>query len=186
MNQELEKRKASEWAREMLKTPAVILDFETTGIKDAEIVQIGLIDTAGNVLMDTLVKPNIPIPAEVVRVHGISDATVRDAPTFNDLYIQFSVLLAGKVVVAYNADFEKMILTGVCARRGLPLPRLKMWACAMRNYAGYWGQVNGRGGMKWQRLGIACQQQGVPSTNAHNALADCQMTLGLLSAMARA
>ncbi len=42
----------------------MILDTETTGLYDAEIVELSIIDTAGNVLLDTLVRPTRPIPAE--------------------------------------------------------------------------------------------------------------------------
>jgi len=55
---------AAKWAREVLanKKDYVILDTETTGLGCAEIVQIGIIDLDGKILLDSLVKPSIPIP----------------------------------------------------------------------------------------------------------------------------
>ena len=180
-----EKRKASDWARKMLDSDPVIVDLETTGLKDAEIVQIGVIDVSGQVLMDTLVKPSGPIPAEVTRIHGITDTMVVDAPTFTDLYTQFSVLLAGKIVIAYNVAYERGVIRGECKRRKLPVPRISKWACAMITYAQFWGDWNShRKSFKWQKLVNACVQQNIVLDNAHNAAADCQATLALIKAMA--
>src|SRR5690606_33823093 len=54
----------------------VILDTETTGLYDAEIVEIAVIDLGGNILMNTLVRPKNPIPAEVTAIHGINNEMV--------------------------------------------------------------------------------------------------------------
>jgi DNA polymerase-3 subunit epsilon len=181
-----EKRKAAEWARKMLSSDPIIVDLETTGLKDAEIVQIGVINAAGDVLMDTLVHPTGCIPSEATRIHGITDAMVADAATFTDLYARFSVLLAGKIVVAYNVSYEKSIIRGECKRRKLPVPRVTRWQCAMKSYAQFWGEWNSaRRSFKWQKLGNACKQQAITLDNAHNAIADCKATLALVQTMAQ-
>ena len=174
----------SKWARDLLNSNALILDFETTGLHGADIVQIGILDMNGDSAYETLVKPSITIPSDAIRVHGITNEMVADSPTFESLYIELSVVLAGRTIVAYNADFDKGILMGVCKRRTLPPPRIKAWECAMRAYARY--QFGGRGGGKWQSLSKACFQQGIPIENAHTALADCKMTWQLIKKMAGA
>jgi DNA polymerase-3 subunit epsilon len=74
-------------AREQLSQKDwAILDTETTGLYDAEIVKIAIINYLGEILLDTLIKPSILIPAEVTDIHGISDAMVADAPTFPEVY----------------------------------------------------------------------------------------------------
>ena len=169
----------------MLAADPILVDLETTGLKDADIVQIGVIDVSGAVMMETLVRPTRPIPADVTRIHGITDAMVADAPSFTNLYTQFSVLLAGKLVIAYNVAYDKGILQGECKRRKLPMPRVAGWECAMINYAGFWGQWNSqRHSFKWQSLVNACQQQHIRLENAHSAVADCRATLALLKVMA--
>ena len=55
----------------------------------------------------------------------------------------------------------------------------------MQAYAelhGEWSEEKGR--YRWQKLSTAAQQQGVKVENAHRALGDCLMTLGLVRAMA--
>lgn len=57
--------------------------------------------------------------------------------------------------------------------------------CAMQAYAELHGEWNAeKGRYRWQKLSTAAQQQGVKVENAHRALGDCLMTLGLVRAMA--
>lgn len=80
--QRKERAKVAAWARERTANPATIfLDTETTGLgRDAEIIDLGVVDMHGNVLIDTLIAPRSPIPPETTRVHGIVDADVIGAP----------------------------------------------------------------------------------------------------------
>jgi DNA polymerase III epsilon subunit-like protein len=180
------RQKAVEWARTVLALNPVIIDFETTGVRDSEIVQIGALDARGAIVMSTLVRPVNRIPAEVIAIHGITNERVADAPRFTDLYTALSVALAGRVAIAYNAPFDRGVLEGVCRRHGLPVPRLLRWECAMRAYAGYWGSLHPqRRYFAWQKLTAACQQQSITVADAHNALGDCHMTLALIQRMAQ-
>lgn len=51
----------------------VILDTETTGLtlRD-QIIEICVIDLTGKILLNSLVKPTINIPAEAASIHGIT------------------------------------------------------------------------------------------------------------------
>ena len=65
-----------------LSRPLVVLDTETTGVDVAKdrIVQVGFqVWEAAGMTKEwrTLVNPGIPIPQEVVEVHGITDAMVQ-------------------------------------------------------------------------------------------------------------
>ncbi len=86
------KASASQWARDLLARPAhswVLLDTETTGLGDqAEVVQIGVINGAGKVLVDNrLVKPTLPIDPGAEAIHHISNAMVVDGYSHNRLEI---------------------------------------------------------------------------------------------------
>ncbi|MCY4410095.1 MAG: 3'-5' exonuclease, partial [Caldilineaceae bacterium] len=70
-------------ARAILDERPLFFDTETTGLNSsAEIVEVGIVDAEGNTLLESLVRPIRRIPSDAVAVHGISNAMVRNAPTW--------------------------------------------------------------------------------------------------------
>ncbi|TVY04603.1 ATP-dependent DNA helicase DinG [Cohnella terricola] len=93
-----------------------VLDFETTGMssdKD-EIIQTGLafIDEAGAVCSTyaSFVRPSKPIPAEITRLTGISDADVASAPELGEMLNEIVPLLQDAVLVGHNVGFDAHFL----------------------------------------------------------------------------
>lgn len=167
---------AIRWAKEVMQKDFVILDTETTGLGAAEIVEIAIIDQNGNPLVDTLVKPSIPIPAEVVLVHGIDNQMVADAPVLPDIWPQIKQALKGKHLLIYNFNFDMDILN--YCRRLYKLPALGLKKvncdCLMNWYAQFYGEWSDYyRDYKWQ-----------PLAGGHRAKADCLATLKLLQEMA--
>lgn len=181
-----DREQARQWARDLMRLPNFyVLDTETTGVSPSDrIVQIGIVDKLGKVVMDELVNPLRPIPPEVSQIHGVYDADVRDKPDMAELYVRLSALLAGAVLVVYNLEFDWRMMQQSLAPFGLSMPKLKESTCAMKQYARFWGDVGQRGDYKWQKLSQAAFQQGVPVQNAHNALGDVRMTLAIIRKMA--
>ena len=183
----------SRQARAWLAANALILDTETTGLgDDAEVVELAVIDCAGAVLLDTLVRPSGPVPAEAAAIHGITDAMLAEAPTWSEVHDRFCDLVEGRQVVIYSREFDVRVINQTARRYGLQAPQgfdlvLDPGSihCAMQAYAGFygaWSEEKGR--YRWQKLSTAADQQGVTVTNAHRALGDCLMTLGVVRAMA--
>jgi DNA polymerase III subunit epsilon len=163
----------------------VILDTETTGLgNDAEMCQIGIVDFVGDTLLDTLVRPSAPIPAEATFIHGITDDMVKDAPTWMHIWPTVADLIKGKDVIIYNADYDMRIIRQSHSAWGLSAPIFDADGdthCAMLWYAEYWGEWNDyRQSFRWQKLSVACQQQKVAVKDAHSAIGDCKMTYALL------
>ena len=175
------RQQAVSWARDLLKRdPAtwVILDTETTGLgTDAQVIQIGVIDGRGNVLMDNvLVKPTKPIPSDATAVHHITNAMVQTAPGFPDVLPQLREAVAGKLLVIYNAQYDMRLLmqSGKAHNIGIQLG-IEGFTCAMLQYAEWVGEWNDyRGSFRWQKL------QG----GDHSALGDCRATLDVIRQMA--
>lgn len=170
------------WAQKMIATPPsdwLILDTETTGLnEDAEIVQIGVTDGAGNVLMDNLLcAPFGKIPAAATAVHHITDEMVKHAPSFFERYKELSALAAGRIVVIYNKAYDMRLIDQSITRfSSYPLLVPLRWDCAMLAYSKYVGEWNDyRKDFKWQKL------QG----GDHSALGDCRATLEVIKKMAR-
>ena len=184
---------SSRQARAWLEVNALVLDTETTGLgDDAEVVELALVDCAGAVLLDTLVRPSGPVPAEAAAIHGITDAMLAEAPTWAEVHDRFCDLVEGRQVVIYSREFDTRVITQTARRYGLPAPQGFDLAldgsavhCAMQAYAEFRGEWSAeKGQYRWQKLSAAAAQQGVTVTNAHRALGDCLMTLGVVRAMA--
>jgi DNA polymerase-3 subunit epsilon len=93
-------------------------DFETTGLsarRDDRPVEIGAVRfkaLTGAVTgrFESMVDPARGIPADVVRIHGITDAIVRGAPLWADIAPHFVRFAAGSVGIAHNARFDVSFL----------------------------------------------------------------------------
>ncbi|HHX4816165.1 TPA: 3'-5' exonuclease [Yersinia enterocolitica] len=175
-------------ARAWLNDNYLILDTETTGIgKDAEIVEISIIDCKGRVKLNTLVKPRNPIPTEATAIHGITNEMVASAPEWRDVYYLFRMIALDKTLVICNADFDVRLIVQSTAISDFARDPYKPRAvCAMRNYANYHGQWDEhRNNFKWQSLANAAKQMNVTIEDTpHRALADCKTTLAVIKAMA--
>lgn len=173
------------WAQSLFALPNFyILDTETTGLGNSdEVVQIGIIDKTGEIILDTLVKPTIPVPGAAYNVHGISNQMLADAPTFDDVYVTLSAKLAGTPLIAYNMDFDWRLLSQTVDRYKLPLFRTGKRHCAMKQYAQFRG-IRGSRGFKWHKLGDAVAYEKIVVKDAHTALGDVIMTLELIKKMA--
>lgn len=165
----------------------LILDTETTSLKRGEIVQIAIINSLGETLLDTLVKPVKAIPADATAIHGITAEMCKDAPSWLDLAPKIKTLLEGKLLVVYNATYDRGMMHQTAELHGLPKTEWKEvaeWFCAMEAYAEFYGEYNEwHGNYRWQRLSFAADNCGVEVANAHNALGDCLMTLGVVKHM---
>lgn len=178
-----------QWAQDLMNSKNFyVLDTETTGFeKSDQIIQIGIVDKEGKTIMNQLVKPTRSIPSGSSAVHGIYDEHVKDAPTFKEVYVQLSSVLAGQTVVAYNIDFDWRLLEQTSKLYTLPNIRTGKRHCAMKQYAQYYGSWNSsKRSYSWHKLGNAITQEGLSIANAHDALGDVLMTLALIKKIAEA
>lgn len=188
MNRQQARQTAIVRAQALLKEQPLFLDTETTGVHEtAEIIELALVDQEGQLLLESLVKPQRPIPAEAIRIHGINNAAVQSAPTWAALWPTVAPLLAGRKIGIYNADFDLRLLRQSHRLAGLPWqPPGASTFCIMQLYAQYFGDWNrARNTFRWQSLEAAGQQCGLLLPNSHRAQADAQLARALLHYMAR-
>jgi ATP-dependent DNA helicase DinG len=93
------------------------VDLETTGLSsdpDAEILELGLVllDPGATRIAthDGLVRPSRPLPRPVQRLTGLCDADVLAAPRLEEVVSGVARNLAGRVIIAHNAEFERHFL----------------------------------------------------------------------------
>ena len=182
-------------ATKVLATEPLILDTETTGLGDeAEICEIAVIRQDGSVVLDTLVRPTGKISEDATRVHGITDADVRDAPSIDDvLDARVRLFLASHPIAIYNADYDLRLLRQSAAAAGDS--DLNTWAmglrretfCVMEAFAEWYGSWNARHkSYTWQKLETAALHFRLPwDGKAHRALTDARMTLEVVKSMAK-
>lgn len=166
----------------------VILDTETTGLRDGEICQMAVVQCDGIVLLDVLVKPTAPIPASATAVHGITNDMVEDSPSWAAIAPEVRRQLEGRNIIVYNAKFDRMMLHQSAEKNGLAKVDWKTisnWYCAMEmfaEYRGLWDEYHGN--YKWARLGVAMQFFGIQGGQFHTAIDDCMNTLQVVTKMA--
>lgn len=118
---------------------ALFLDTETTGLNHrAEVVEIAIVDSQGNPVFESLVKPTVPITPRLTAIHGISNDMVVDAPSWADIHPEVNRILTGKTVVAYNSNFDARVI-----EQTINLYKLTgifcYWECAMQMYQNHTG-----------------------------------------------
>lgn len=151
------------------------LDTETTGLHPPQdkLVEVAIINEAGDVLLDALVNPRRPI-GFATTIHGISDEMVENAPTLEDLWPKISGIIQDNHVVIYNAKFDTRFFPDNlnCAAK---------ISCAMLKFAPIFGQRHpSYQDFTWQKLSTAAEYINYEWVgNAHRALADTRATRAL-------
>lgn len=165
----------------ILGGPFVVLDTETTGLgSDARIVDLAIISSDGQVILDTLIHPQCPIAPDAAAIHGIDDLMVEDAPSLDQVWPSVLTALTGRTVIAYNVDFDRRVLSSEARRLDLE-PWIFSdcaWHCAMKWYA----RASYR--TRWCSLRTACTEQEIEHITAHRALGDARATLALIQRLA--
>lgn len=92
-----------------LKNPVVFFDLETTGVNitSDRIVEISYLKVYpnGNEISRTMrINPEIPIPEEASKVHGIYDADVADCPTFKQVAKEIASDFEGADIAGFNSN----------------------------------------------------------------------------------
>jgi DNA polymerase-3 subunit epsilon/CBS domain-containing protein len=112
-------------ATPLIALDAVAIDTETTGLDTAtaRIVQLGAVAISkGRVesrqTLELLVDPQVSIPSQAARIHGISNAAVRNAPTFADAWARLTRFQRGRIVVGYSIGFDLAVLESEAKRAG--------------------------------------------------------------------
>lgn len=149
------------------------VDVETTGLspRTARVCELAAISFRGLERVGTmaeLINPGVPIPPEVSRIHGITDAMVKDSPRFDRVVLKLIDMLESSVIVAHNAEFDMGFLKAECERSWAKIPErpvLDTLALARRNWK-----------FKSNRLGNIAAELNISCEGWHRALTDVEMT----------
>lgn len=110
----------------LLARPLVVFDTETTGTHPGKdrIVQIGAIKVypdGTESVHHSLINPEVAIPPESTKIHGVTDDMVATAPTFRDIAPKIAIVFRDADMCGYNVRFDKDMLIGEFRRVNFPL-----------------------------------------------------------------
>ena len=103
----------------------IVLDTETTGFDPRtgdRLIEVGCIEIHD--LLPTgrtfhrLVNPERLIPPDAIRVHGITDDKVKDAPKFHEIVHDLMEFIGDAPVIAHNAQFDRNFIDHECRTCG--------------------------------------------------------------------
>lgn len=99
----------------------ILLDTETTDLKDPRLVQLGYKDLASGEIVNELFKPPVVIGYGAMSTHHITNEMVSDKPAFvgSETHRALNEKLAsGAILVAHNAPFD----IGTLNNEGIAVP----------------------------------------------------------------
>jgi DNA polymerase III subunit epsilon len=114
-----------------------VVDVETTGMRAGfgdRITEVAVAVVHGGrreIVFESLVNPERPIPRAICSITNITDEMVRHAPRFTELAERLLAALAGRIFVAHNARFDWNFLSAELHRcRNLTLDGTRL--CTVR------------------------------------------------------
>jgi DNA polymerase III subunit epsilon len=114
-----------------------VVDVETTGMRAGfgdRITEVAVAVVHGGrreIVFESLVNPERPIPRAICSITNITDEMVRHAPRFTELAERLLAVLAGRIFVAHNARFDWNFLSAELHRcRNLTLDGTRL--CTVR------------------------------------------------------
>lgn len=150
-----------------------VVDVETTGLGEHDrVIEVAAVRFQGGVPVDalhTLVNPQMPINPEASAAHFLTARDLRDAPFMDEVEAPLDDFVAGDIVVAHNAPFD---------RRHLPVLHDRKWICSYRFARHLWTDAPSYRNQVL-RYWLGLDAAFLENVTAHRALGDCLVT-GLL------
>ncbi|MBM3404881.1 MAG: 3'-5' exonuclease [Bacteroidetes bacterium] len=163
-----------------LTKPLAFIDLETTGINvtNDRIVEICILRVNTDhteKILTRRVNPTIPIPEEVVKIHGITNEDVKNEPTFAQLGHELAEFLNGCDLAGYNSiNFDIPLLMEEFLRAGIPFELKGRKLVDIQNIFHKMEPRNLRAALRFY-----CHKE---LENAHSAEADTIATFEILKA----
>ncbi len=159
--------------------PIVAFDTETTGLHahaGDRVIEFAAVefhlDESGAILgtksHEMFFNPGIPIPREVVKLTGITDEDVADAPPFKKRAKEVHALLEGRLCIAHNLPFDRGFLSNEFQQVGLK------WPLALAEIDTFDMSVRFFSGTRGHKLSDLSQRLGVTLDGAHRATNDAE------------
>jgi DNA polymerase III epsilon subunit family exonuclease len=152
----------------------IALDLETTGLSPLvdKIIEIAAIKITPETseIFESLIHPEIPIPAHTTDIHNITDAMVASAPKLNKVLPSFLNFIADIPIVAHNAKFDLGFIVQGMQKENLPLSNSKIYCSVKLSRTTHPEMEN-------HKLGTLVEKHDIPLLNHHHAIDDAYASL---------
>ena len=163
-------------------TPFAVIDFETTGLSPAQgdrATEIAIVVLEGTRVVDrfqSLMNAGVRISPFIESYTGISNEMIRAAPPAEEVMAEAARFVDGTPMVAHNASFDERFWAAETDRLG-GIPRAQRpMACTLLLSRRLYPEAGS------YRLGSLAAFHAIPPAGrAHRALADAEVTAGLLA-----
>ena len=151
-----------------------VIDIETTGLSKSyhQITEIAAAKIRNGEIVEqyqTLVNPQVRIPAFITQLTGITNQMVQDAPTIKHALPDFLGFLQKDIFVAHNATFDFGFLDhNLKMHHGQNLLNQKLCTKKLANRL--------LPNLSHKRLQDLCRHFNINNSRAHRALGDVQAT----------
>lgn len=162
-------------SRSLEQESFVVVDCETTGSRSlagdriTEVAVVRVRDGRAEMIFETLVNPDRPIPPAVMALTNITWEMVRHAPRFAEICDQLLGALEGSVFVAHNAGFDWRFLSNEITR-ATRRPLVGQRLCTVRMARHFLPQLRRR------NLDSLSDYYGVVNSARHRAGGDAMAT----------
>ncbi|MBE6579991.1 MAG: PolC-type DNA polymerase III [Ruminococcaceae bacterium] len=150
----------------------VVFDIETTGLSNRScgITEIGAVKVKNGAVLErygTFVNPEMPIPADVSELTGITDDMVKDARPIAEVLPEFFAFVGDRLLIAHNADFDIGFIRVAAKKCGLPFENAYLDTLALSRYLNT--------DLKTHKLDVLANYFGLGDFNHHRAKDDAEM-----------
>lgn len=163
----------------------VVFDTETTSEKpeEARIVELGIILRSGGQHRTKrwIVNPGVPIPPDTVKIHGIDDRRVADAPRLEDVAGEvLRMLSAAPTIVAYNGrTYDGPLIIAELERIGFKAHGIEVDRILDPLVFVRWHLRH----LRDRTMAGVCEHLRVRTGTMHSAVYDCAATIGVIDAL---
>lgn len=168
---------------------SIVFDIETTGlsVQNCAITEIGAVKIQGGKILErfnTFVNPERPIPEDIVKLTGITDEMVADAPKVADALKAFFAFIGNDTVqegnpypllIAHNANFDIGFIRYYATQSGLPFENPYLDTVALSKH------INPD--LNSHKLDVVAEYYHLGDFNHHRACDDAEMLANIYFCM---
>ena len=153
-----------------------VFDVETPNAKNDRMSSIGALVVEGGKITEefyTLVNPETYFNDFNVALTGITPASVKNAPTFPEVFVKLKSLFDGAILVAHNAPFDMSVLSKCLSAYGILWCDSVEYACTCKMARRILPELPSK------KLNCLCDYFGI-ELDHHNALSDARAAAKIL------